>query len=130
MHELSVCQSLIGEVERVAAAHGAAAARRIVLCIGPLSGIDMAQLRAAFTVARAGTCAADAELEIEDTPVRVACRECGAESAATVQRLVCGRCGGWRTSLVSGDEILLRTVELQRTSTERNAPCARPAAAP
>lgn len=129
MHELSVCQSLIDEVERVVAAHGASAARRIVLCIGPLSGIEIPQLHSAFTIARAGTCAGAAELDIEDAPVRVQCRECAAETGASVQRLLCGACGSWRTSLVSGDEILLRSVELQKLP-ERSASCARPAVAP
>ena len=129
MHELSVCRSLIREVKRVAAAHGATAVRRIVLRIGPLSGIESALLRSAFAIAREGTCAADAELEIEDTSVRVRCLACGAETEATVQHLLCGACGGARTTLVSGDEVLLSTVELEEP-TERSAPCARPAAAP
>lgn len=128
MHELSVCQSLMTEVERLAAAHGARQVHRIVLAIGPLSGIEIPQLEAAFTIARAGTCAQAAELEIERTVLRVRCNECGAQTQAGMQRLLCGECGGWRTALLSGDEILLKSVELQKAP-ERTDPCATPAAA-
>jgi hydrogenase nickel incorporation protein HypA/HybF len=42
----------------------------------------------------------------------VRCEACGVETAATPSRLVCGRCGDWHTRMVSGDEMLLASVEL------------------
>ena len=33
---------------------------------------------------------------------------------ATANRLVCGSCGDYRTQLVSGDELLLASLELER----------------
>jgi hydrogenase nickel incorporation protein HypA/HybF len=42
----------------------------------------------------------------------VRCETCGAESVALPNRLVCGACGDWHTRLVSGDEMLLASVEL------------------
>ena len=69
-------------------------------------------LERAYEVARAGTLAEDAILTIEESPVRVYCPRCGNESEATPQRLLCGSCGDWRTEVVSGDELLLMSVEL------------------
>jgi hydrogenase nickel incorporation protein HypA/HybF len=69
-------------------------------------------LEQAFPLARAGTIAAHAALAIETLPVRVRCETCGAETAATPNRLLCGACGDWHTQLVSGDELLLVSVEL------------------
>jgi hydrogenase nickel incorporation protein HypA/HybF len=43
----------------------------------------------------------------------VSCQTCGAESAALPNRLVCGACGDWRTTLLSGDELILESVELE-----------------
>ena len=40
MHELSVCLSLLDQVERIAREHGADRVVRIVLRIGPLSGVE------------------------------------------------------------------------------------------
>jgi len=111
MHELSVCQALLGQVEAIAREH-AARVERIRLRIGPLSGVDRGLLDRAFTLARAGTVAETAELSITEAEVRVRCRDCGAESAASVNRLLCGACGGWRTELAGGDELLLLSVEL------------------
>ena len=42
MHELSICQGLIREVERVAAAARARDVVAIVVAIGPLSGVEAA----------------------------------------------------------------------------------------
>ena len=112
MHELSVCQSLLEQVERIAADHGAERVERIRLRIGPLSGVEADLLRSAYPLAAAGTIAEGAELDIEPAPVLVHCVSCGAETEATPNRLLCGACGDWHTRLVSGDELLLASLEL------------------
>ena len=116
MHELSICQGLIRELERVASEHRAMAVERVVLSVGPLSGVEGALLERAFSVARIGTLAEGAELEVQTGPVRVSCRVCGEESEAEPHRLLCGHCGGWQTNLVAGDELLLKQVELSDAS--------------
>jgi hydrogenase nickel incorporation protein HypA/HybF len=112
MHELSVCQGLMRQVEQIAAAHGASAVERIVLQIGGLSGVEPPLLERAFEIARAGTVAAAAELEIQTGPVVVECRECGGKSAVPPNRLLCTYCGEWKVKVVEGEELLLLTVEL------------------
>jgi hydrogenase nickel incorporation protein HypA/HybF len=112
MHELSVCLSLLDQVRSIAREHGATRVERILLRIGPLSGVEPPLLENAYPLAAAGTLAEEAVLEIETAPVIVRCRECGAESETAPNRLVCGRCGGFRTDLVSGDEMLLINLEL------------------
>lgn len=112
MHELSICQSLLDQVEGIARQHGASRVERILLQVGPLSGLEPALLMSAWPLAAAGTVAETAALVIEPAPIRVQCRECGAESAATANRLLCGACSGFHTRLVSGDELLLAQLEL------------------
>ena len=112
MHELAVCQGLMRQVEQVAAAHGATAVEHIVLQIGGLSGVEPPLLERAFEIARAGTVAQDAELEIRTGPVVVQCRECGGKSAVPPNRLLCSYCGEWRVRVVEGEELLLLSVEL------------------
>ena len=112
MHELSVCLSLLEQVERVARENGAASVDRILVEIGPLSGVEPELLRSAYPLAAVGTIAETAELEIEYAEIVVQCSECDAETTATVNRLVCGKCGDYRTRLVSGDEMILKRVEL------------------
>ena len=86
---------------------------RLLLRIGPLSGVEAELLRRAFPLASAGSECEGATLEIEDAPVSVHCPECEATSAVAANKLICPECGNWRTSLVSGDEMVLQSVELE-----------------
>jgi len=113
VHEFSVCHDLLRQVENLARAHNARAVSAIHLQIGPLSGIEATLLEQAFTVARAGTVAAAAVLATEALPIRVRCQSCSAVGEVAVNRLVCGACGDWHTELLSGDELLLASVELE-----------------
>lgn len=124
MHELSVCQALVEQAVAVARQHDGRV-RRLVLKIGPLSGVEPELLRRAFPLASAGTEVEDAELEIQSLAPRIRCGECGQESEVPANRLVCPHCRNWRTTLVSGDEMVLQQVELERHSREA-APAATP----
>ncbi len=112
MHEMAICQSLLSEVGRVAAENGAMAVTRVVVSVGPLSGVEITQLARAFDLAQRGTVAEGAELEIEDIPVTIWCAPCGIESRVEPNKLLCGGCGGWRVTLRSGDELLLKRLSL------------------
>ena len=83
-----------------------------MLRVGPLSGVEPDLLARAYPIATAGTVAGGSDLVIEAADIMVRCRECGVSSPATVNRLLCGACGDWRTELISGDELMLLRVEL------------------
>jgi len=122
MHELAICQDLMQQVETIALQHDGAQVVEIHLQIGPLSGVEAHLLQAAFSIARAGTVVANAELSIESMPVLVKCKACGEQSEVESNRLLCSHCGNWQTRLISGDEMLLKRIELEQ------APCVTPAA--
>jgi len=112
VHEMSVCQGLINQVEQIARERGARRVDSIVLSIGPLSGIEPQLLSRAFEIARMETLAENAELEIETGPVVVECRSCGSSADVRVNRLLCPSCGSWQVNLVQGDELLLLRLEI------------------
>ncbi len=114
MHELSICQALLAQVEKIAVEHKARTVDKIIVHLGPLAGVEARLLREAFPIATARTVAEHAELVLEELPLRVSCDSCGAESNALPNRLLCGVCGDWHTRLVSGDEIVLASVELSK----------------
>ena len=122
MHEYSVCMALLEQVERIARDHRARRVERIVLQLGPLSGVEAPLLEHAWPLAAAGSIAVDAELVIETAPVRVRCTQCGAESEAQANRLLCASCGDYRTQLISGDEMLLANLELAEIETSEVVP--------
>ncbi len=113
MHELSVCMSLLEQVTALAAERSASNVVKIELDIGPLSGVEAELLRNAYPIAAAGTIAESAELIIHEADIVVRCSDCGAETRAVPNRLVCGDCGNFRTQVVSGDEMILKRLELE-----------------
>lgn len=122
MHELAICQALMNQVESIAAERNARSVVSIVVGMGPLSGVEAQLLKHAYPVASAGTIAEGAELVIEDLPVRIRCTECGSESDALPNKLVCKVCGDWRTTLISGDELMLMRIELEKAPDQADIP--------
>jgi hydrogenase nickel incorporation protein HypA/HybF len=114
MHELAICQALMSQIETIARDNQASRITSITLGIGQLSGVEEKLLRHAYPVASAGTVAESAELIIQSSPICVRCSICGKESTAEPNRLVCGFCNDWHTELISGDELLLIRVELDK----------------
>jgi hydrogenase nickel incorporation protein HypA/HybF len=113
MHELSVAQALVEQIDAIVHEQHAGRATSFRLRIGPLSGVVPELLASAFSLAAAGSRADQAAMELVEAPVRVRCQTCGAETEAAMNRLLCGACGDWHTQLISGDELILESVELQ-----------------
>lgn len=121
MHELSVCQALIAEVESLARTRGASGVGEVTLRIGLLSGVEPELLARAFPLACTGRLTENATLKIETVAPRIRCRECGGENEVPSNRLLCAACGGWRVDVIDGDELLLARVELNGVSRPASA---------
>ena len=121
MHEMSICQGLLDQVERIAGEKGAKRVDSILLSVGPLSGVEPDLLSRAFEVAKLQTIAENSTLEIRTGPVVVECRSCGASGEAGVNRLLCPSCGDWQVDLVEGDELLLLRLEVSVDATSNGS---------
>ena len=117
MHELSVCQSIVSQLKQIAQDNNAIAITKVIVQIGPLSGIEAPLLERAFPIACAGSIAENAQLETQILPIKIRCNLCGNENEAPVNKLLCNACGSWQTNLLSGDEMLLKSVELEKETT-------------
>lgn len=124
MHELAVAQALVEQVGAVIDQHQAShdndasssdawRATSIRVRIGPLAGVVPELLATAFPLAAAGSRMEHAELDFTLAPIKVRCQTCGMETEAAMNRLLCGACGDWHTQIISGDELLLESVELE-----------------
>jgi hydrogenase nickel incorporation protein HypA/HybF len=111
MHEYSIVQALLDRVDVEARSRQAVSVARVRLAIGRMAGVESELLRSAFEIARAGTCCAEAELEVRDVEPRWSCRECGQELAVGAL-LRCPACGA-AARLAAGDEIVLESLELE-----------------
>lgn len=115
VHEFSLCEALIAEVERIALKNGALRVQSVRLRIGPLSGVETPLLQHAYPFASAGTLADGSTLEIEPALLMVQCEACGLETEAEPNLLTCGACGSCLTRVASGEELMLMRVELITT---------------
>ena len=111
MHEYSIVQALLAQVEQQAARHQASAVRRLEVRSGELSGGEPDLLRTAYDMMRERTICAEALLEITPVVAQWACPSCQAPipEGGPLRCPVCGRAA----RLVAGDEIMLDRIELE-----------------
>lgn len=113
MHELAICQALMSRISNLAEQHRGATLERIVLRVGPLSGAEPGLIEIAFPLAAAGSVAAAATLDIEISPVEIRCKHCGTSAIVSPTTMTCPACGAWQTELLTGDELVLQSLEFQ-----------------
>lgn len=111
MHEYSIVQALMSQVEAEARKHNATVVDKIQLKIGELAGVEVDLLRTAFETFRDRSICARAELTIEIVPAVWNCPSCQ-QRFEVGARLQCKECGR-PAHLSSGDEILLQRIEME-----------------
>lgn len=112
MHELSIALALIEQLEELAKQHHASRVESLQVECGPLSGVEPELLTQAFLLAKEGTVAQQAQLEILVSELQIHCPDCHHTFSATPNDLLCPACGSFVTKLVQGDGLILRHVEL------------------
>ncbi len=113
MHELSIAQALVEQVEGAAAKEHAIRVVRVVIAVGTLSGVDPEALRSLFPLVAEETVAAGAELFIEQVATRVRCLACGLEAQTDAAFVGCTACGSRDVELSAGRELNIKSIELE-----------------
>ena len=111
MHERSLVESLLEQVERYAAG---AAVEEVRLTLGPLAGVERSLLEDAYAQLAPGTAAAAARLVIDEVPLRAGCEACRGEFAPVRFDFVCPHCGSGRTRVLAGDALVLQSLTVVR----------------
>ena len=116
VHEVSIVEALIAEVEsQAAAADHAGRVTRLEVEIGRLSGINVDSIRFAFELLAPGTRLEGAELRIDEPKAVCVCRRCGGRSIIDELVFDCPACGSVEVTLEGGDQMLLRSIELEES---------------
>jgi hydrogenase nickel incorporation protein HypA/HybF len=114
VHEVGIAESIISIAAEHARAAGAARVNRVAVRVGALSGVVREALDFAFDVARQGTVAADAVLEVEEVPVTARCPDC--QQAFTSDDpygiCLCPTCGQPVAELLTGRELDVAYLEV------------------
>jgi len=113
MHELGMASALIDQVGEIARREGATRIARIEVRIGALSGVDRDAFAFAFPIAAEGGLAEGAVLDIEDVPLVVDCRACGASTRPEYPIVLCAACGSGDVAVVSGEDFRIIAMEVE-----------------
>lgn len=116
MHEMSIVQALIEQVEAEVQKSGQAG--RVVgldLVVGRLSGVHVDSIRFAYEVLTPGSILAGSTLRINEPAAYSACRACGAREAIEELSMYCPRCGSGDIVIDGGRDLLLQSIELEQT---------------
>ncbi len=113
MHEWSLATGVVKAAEEEARRRGAVKVLSVVVAAGFRTGVVPELLERAFEAARVGTLLEGAALRVEVEPLRLHCLSCGGETERETYRLVCPRCGGGEVEVRSGDDLVLKSLELE-----------------
>jgi hydrogenase nickel incorporation protein HypA/HybF len=109
MHEMSITQGIIEICESYAGG-------RRVLCvdveIGELSSVVPDAVEFCFEACSQGTLLEGARINIIRIPGSGQCQDCGAQTPLTALFGACQHCGGYRVTVVSGEEMRVREIEV------------------
>jgi hydrogenase nickel incorporation protein HypA/HybF len=114
VHELSVCGAIADIVSR----HAAGRPVRVVnVRVGQLRQIVPDTLVYCWELVSAQTPLAGSRISVESVPARIKCLACGhVTDIGAVPAFACGSCGGFDAEVVSGEEFLVTSLELESSA--------------
>ena len=112
MHEMALCESILGTLQDAARRDGFARVTKVRLEIGRFAGVETEALRFGFDVVTRGSLAEGAELIILDQPGIGACFDCGAVSEIADRLAPCPACGSSRLAPSGGDAMTIKDLEV------------------
>ncbi|HOT95733.1 MAG TPA: hydrogenase maturation nickel metallochaperone HypA [bacterium] len=116
MHELSIAQALSRAVIRQMQERGIAHISRIVIRVGPWSGVMAEALRFHYELIRAGTLLESVDLVIEESPLTALCQACGGRYTLDLLTTRCPDCGSERLTLQGGEDLEILRLEIDPPS--------------
>jgi hydrogenase nickel incorporation protein HypA/HybF len=107
MHEVSIAQSILSIADDYALRSGASRITTIGLRVGEFSGVVAEALETAFDIAKQGTLAEHARLEIESVALMAFCQHCQNEFEVSNPYAVasCPGCSAISRDLRQGQEL-------------------------
>lgn len=113
MHEYSVVQALLEQIEDVAQQNKATKVTKIVVKIGVMSGIEVHLLEIAFNTFKEKTICDGAEFVINVQPIKIRCESCFKESELEIVEYCCLSCGSTNVDVIDGEDMFLMSLEME-----------------
>ena len=112
MHEVALCNSLVGLIHDQQRERQFARVTRVVVEVGVLGHVDPHALAFAFEVESRGSAAEEAVLDIREIEGRAWCMDCSELVSIARRGDACPGCGGFGMIVEQGDELRLRELEV------------------
>jgi hydrogenase nickel insertion protein HypA len=113
MHEYSVVQALLEQIEGIAAENEATKVTKIITKIGVMSGIEAHLLELAFNTFKEKTICDGAEFVMNIQPLVIECLECKETSELDKAHYYCQKCESTNVKVVDGEDMFLMSLEME-----------------
>ena len=113
MHEFSIVQGLIQQVEEQLEKANCKKVLTIEVEVGEMSGVVVDALEFAFDVCSEGTVADGAKLTVTMVPVTAKCRQCHREFNVEEYTFSCPGCRNPDLEILSGYELIFKEMEVE-----------------
>ena len=114
MHELSIAQNIIIIVEEELKKHGnKGTVKKVLFKSGRMNAIIPDSLKFGFDILKKEKeVVKNAEIEIEEIPLKVKCTRCGTESVIDEPAFFCPKCFSPDVEIIAGKEMWVESIEL------------------
>ena len=113
MHELSLAMELVEQLKEVVIRENATVVTEINIVMGAMSGVERVPFEFAFPEAARNTAMEGAVLNIEEVPLVLKCKDCGAETEPDDIVMLCPACDSLSVEVLRGREFLVRSMEVR-----------------
>lgn len=113
MHERSLVQALLTQVERLMVEQGGDEVVTVNVTAGEFSGVEPDLLQSAFAELAEVSPVRGATLQLQRAALEAKCRECGREFPVRNYHFICEACGGRDVTILRGEGLVLESVTLR-----------------
>jgi len=112
MHEVSIAMNILQIIEEELSKNTGKEVVHVHLQVGVLSGVVTDSLMFALEASRQNGVLKNAQISIDTLQALARCPECGNEFEAEDYFGICPQCGNNRYDIVSGRELLIKSITL------------------
>lgn len=113
MHEMSIAQSLLGQVQAAMEREDARRVLKVTVAVGVLSGVEPHALEVAFPIAAESAGLGEVALDIQRIGSQVHCCQCGHDFAPETPLFLCEKCESADVEITAGRELSIRSMEIE-----------------
>jgi len=113
MHEFFIVQNILRTVEDLLKEYPDKKVTKAIFLIGKFSGVEPELLKTALEFFKKESSLKEAEIVLELEDLKIKCLDCGKETIKEKWDTICPFCGSFNTKVVSGEEMILKTLELE-----------------